>query len=95
MKNDKKNKIFSFKVGGKTKPVENGQTIASELLISDDGTITIVDKFNAKPKSFRDALYSPTMFSDVDKYLKNLKEAAPKGVESVMRIDKKRTSNDK
>lgn len=74
-----KPEIFSLTPKKNTKIKKSAEPIGSSAVQEQDGSVTIVDSFIPSPKPFLEALNSQLAFTDLDKYIKELKKSARLG----------------
>lgn len=74
-KNNSESKIFSIKPAGRRKLKTSQNQDQSKMILDEEGVATIVDNFKEPAKTFADAIISPLMYSDADKYISDIKKS--------------------
>ena len=88
-------KLFSLFSPGKAKPVTAGKkTFGAVSRVEADGSIVISENFDNSPESMEEALASPNLFGNIDKYISDIKKLAGLNIDIEDRI-KMRTLGEK
>jgi surface antigen len=70
-------KLFSLFSPGKAKPVKAGKkAVGAVSRVEKDGSIVISENFDNSPESMEEALASPNIFGNIDKYISDIKKLA-------------------
>lgn len=70
-------KLFSLFSPGKAKPVTAGKkAVGAVSRVEDDGSVVVSENFDNSPESMEEALASPNIFANIDKYIYDIKKLA-------------------